>query len=99
TESIDQRDRKIAAGAVATDRDVTRGNTLLAHETPGGNRVLMRCGIGMFGREPIGDCECSHARCAASLSDHAAMTDDRARAISPAVKEHQHARVVAAGHD
>src|SRR5262245_28947544 len=53
----------------------------------------------MFGRQAIFDGEGSHASGTAGLSHHTAMTDDRTRAITPTVKEHQHARSAAARND
>ena len=71
----------------------------LRRNAPRRHRILVRRRIRMLGRKPVVDREREHARRAARLGHHPAMADDRARAISAAVKEHQHARGIAAWHD
>jgi len=90
---------RLPASAVAADRDMARFDPLLAQEAPRFQRVLVRRRIRMLGRKPIVDRKRAHARRAAGLGHHAAMADDRARAIAATVKEQQHARGVAPRHD
>ena len=55
--SVDQREREIAAGAVAADRDVFGAMPCWRRKRHAVERVLMRGRIGMFGREPVIDRE------------------------------------------
>ncbi len=51
----------------------------------------------MLRRETIADGERAHCPCPPGFGHHPAVAQDRARAISAAVKEHQHSRRVAGG--
>ena len=59
----------------------------------------MRGRVGMLGRAAVVDRERAHPRRASGLRHHAPMADDRAGAVSAAVKIQQHARRFAAGND
>ena len=91
-QAVDQRERQVAAGTVAADRDVRGRNTLPAQEAPGGQRIFMRGRKGMFGRPAVVDRERARPHGAAGLRHHPAVAQDRARAIAAAVKEQQHLR-------
>ena len=89
----DQPEREIAAGAVAADGDVFCSDALLAQETPRRERVFMGRWVGMFGRAPVIDRERAHACRASGFRHQPAMADNRAGAITAAVKIQQHLRL------
>src|SRR6188472_2337884 len=76
---------------------MARRPALPAQEVPRGERVLMLRWIRMFRCAAVVDCERPHPHRTASFRDHAAMAEDRARAIAAAVKEQQHLCSVASG--
>jgi hypothetical protein len=67
------------------------GDAVLAQETPCRPCVIQRGREGMFWRQTVLDRERSCAGCPAGLGDQPAMAEDRARAITAAVKIQQHA--------
>ena len=94
-----ERKRQSTAGAVAADRNAARRISELEQAPPRGQRVVVSGGERMLGREAIADGERAHLPCPSGFGHHPAVAHDRARAISPAVKEHQHPGRVAAGSD
>src|SRR5262249_57552336 len=75
------------------------GSVWVGKKRRGVRRFFRRGPKSFWGGEPIADRERTHARRAARLGHHPAMADDRARAKTATVKEHQHVRGIAAGHD
>ena len=49
----DQSESESGPGAVATDRNVRSTDTLISQKSPCSQRVVVRCGKRMLGREPI----------------------------------------------
>ena len=96
---IDQRGREPAAGTVAADRDLRRRDALRLQKAPGGQRIVKRGGERMLRGQAIRDGERADARRPARLAHQPAVAAQRARAIAAAVKEEQHAPLLAPGHD
>jgi len=96
---VNQNSGEIAAGTIAADGDLRRQIGLLAQEAPCRHGVFIRGRKRMFGREAVADRERADSRRASGLGHHAAMAENRARAITAAVEEHQHTRCIAAGRD
>src|SRR5207247_714468 len=60
-QAVDQCYSQSGAGAVATDCNLRRRNTLISQKSPCSQRVIVRCGKLMLRRESIRDSECSHS--------------------------------------
>jgi hypothetical protein len=77
-QSCHKREREAAAGAVATDCYLGRGNPLIEEEMVGRTCILDGCREWVLGREPVSHRERTRAGRAPGFGYHAAMARDRA---------------------
>src|SRR4030095_15900842 len=96
---IDQCDCEAGARAVAANRNMRSGNTLILQEPPSRQRILICGREWMFGRKSIGNSQRAHSSGATRLSHQATMTHDRTGTITATMKKHQDAGRIAALND
>ena len=89
SKALQQRKRKPATRAVAANGDMLGVEALPQQEVPSLLSVLQGSRIWMLRREPIVDGEGTHATCTTCLGDHAAVADDRTRAVPATMEEHE----------